>query len=90
MKGLFDYLAQNPLWTVILIALFILMIVMFVLASKSGKKRQEERERIIAKLEKEKAIRQEYKTLTEKSFEADDEKLLFGVAANIQIELEKE
>ena len=90
MKGLFDYLAQNPLWTAILILLIILMIVMFVLASKSGKKRQAERERIIAKLEKEKAIRQEYRTLTEKSFEADNEKLLFGVAANIQIELEKE
>ena len=50
MKGLFDYLAQNPLWTAILILLIILMIVMFVLASKSGKKRQAERERILSYL----------------------------------------
>ncbi len=90
MKELFDYLVQNPLWIVILTVLFVLMIVMFVLASKSGRKRQEEREKIIAKLEKEKAVRREYRTLTEQSFEADNEKLLFGVAANIQIGLEKE
>ncbi len=90
MKDLFDYLAQNPLWAVILIVLFVLTVVMIILASRSGKKRDAQREKIIAKLEKDKAIRNEYRILTPESFDADDEKLLFGVAANIQLALEKE
>lgn len=90
MKDFFDYLAQNPRWIVIIGLLFILMVMMFVLAARSGRKRQAERNQIIAKLEKEKALREKFKTLTPASFDADDESLLFGAAANIQMAIEKE
>ena len=46
MKDFFEYLAQNPRWIVIIGLLFILMVMMFVLAARSGKKRQAERNHV--------------------------------------------
>ncbi len=90
MKEFVEYTAAHPWWGVVLLVLLVLTVITMIQASRAGKKRAAERDAIIAKLEKEKALRQKYAVLTEESFEEPDaEKLLAGIAANIQMKLEK-
>lgn len=88
---MFQYIAQHP-WVGVALALLIaLTVFVWYKAIVSGKKRNEERERIIAELEKEKALRNEFRDPDETTFspEKDDYRLIVGICANIQMKLEK-
>ena len=91
MKDLFNYIASKPYVGVIIAVLIIAAVFMWIKAVSASQKSREEREAIIAKLEKEKALREEFKTIDGSKFETDDnERLLCGIAANIQMFLEKQ
>ena len=89
--SMFQYIAQHPWIGVVLVLLIALTIFVWYKAIVSGKKRNEERERIIADLEKEKALRNEFRNPDEATFlpEKDDYRLIVGMCANIQMKLEK-
>lgn len=89
--SMFKYIAQHPYIGVALVLLIALTIFVWYKAIVSGKKRSEERERIIADLEREKALRNEYRNVDETTFlpEKDDYRLIIGMCANIQMKLEK-
>lgn len=87
----FEYIAQKPWIGAILVALVLLTIFVWVKAIASSKKRDEERKRIIAELEKEKALRNEFRAVSEDTFLPDknDYRLIVGMCANVQMSIEK-
>lgn len=89
--SMLQYIAQHPWIGVVLVLLIALTIFVWYKAIVSGKRRNEERERIIADLEKEKALRNEFRNPDETTFlpEKDDYRLIVGMCANIQMKLEK-
>lgn len=89
--SMFQYIAQHPWIGVVLVLLIALTVFVWCKAITSGKKRNEERERIIADLEREKALRNEFRNPDESTFsdDKDDYRLIIGMCANIQIKLEK-
>ena len=89
--SMFQYIAQHPWIGAVLVLLIALTIFVWYKAIASGKKRNEERERIIADLEREKALRNEFRNPDETTFlpEKDDYWLIVGMCANIQMKLEK-
>lgn len=88
---MFEYILQHPLAGVAIAALLILTVFVWIMAIKSGRKRNEEREKIIAQLEKEKAIRNEFRNIDETTFAEgkDDFRLVVGMCANVQMSIEK-
>lgn len=91
MRDFFAYISTHWYVGLILLILLVAAVLMWIKAVSSSQKNRAEREAIIAKLEKEKALRNEFRNLTENSFNIDDnEKLLFGIGANIQMFLEKQ
>lgn len=91
MKEFFDFLSTHWYWAVIIVVLMIAAVLMWIKAVAASQRSREFREAEIARLEKEKALRNEYRVLDESKFNTDDnEKLLCGVAVNIQMFLEKE
>ncbi len=92
MADFFNYVMGHWYLIPVFIILIALTVFVWVKAIVSGQKRKEEREKIIAALEKEKALRKEFKVIDENKIKdpsIDDERLLFGVAANIQMSIEK-
>lgn len=89
--SMFQYISQHPLVGVALVLLILLTGFVWYKAIASGKKRNEERERIIADLEREKALRNEFRNIDETTFlsEKDDYRLIVGMCAHIQMKLEK-
>ncbi len=89
--GFFEYIAQHWYVGVALILLIVLTAFVWMKALISSKKRSEERERIIADLEKEKALRKEFKNVDELTFEEgkDDYRLIIGMCAHVQQRIEK-
>lgn len=89
--SMFQYISQHPWIGVALVLLILLTGFVWYKAIASGKKRNEERERIIADLEKEKALRNEFRNIDETTFlpEKDDYRLVVGMCAHIQLKLEK-
>lgn len=87
-----EYITAHPLSGVALLGLVALTIFVCIKAYQSGKKRNEERERIIAELEREKAIRNKYRNPDENSFseDVDDYDFIIGMCANVQMKIEKE
>ncbi len=91
MRDFFAYISTHWYVGLILFVLLIAAVLMWIKAVSSSQKNRAEREAVIAKLEKEKALRNEFRVLSESSFDIDDkEKLLFGIGANIQLFLEKQ
>lgn len=91
MKDLFAYLIERPYLIAIIAVLLIATVIMWIKALASSQRHRAENEATIARLEKEKALRNDFRTITDSSFETDDnERLLCGVAANIQMYLEKQ
>ena len=88
---MFEYISTHPFVGVALVLLIILTVFVWYKAIKSGKKRSEERERIIADLEKEKALRNEFRHVDETTFAEgkDDYRLSVGMCANVQMSIEK-
>lgn len=92
MAGFISYLTEHWYLIPVFIILIGLTVFMWIKAIVSGQKRKEERERIIAQLEKEKALRNQFRVLDESLLsnpEIDDERLVFGFAANVQMSIEK-
>ena len=92
MIDFFSYLTGHWYLIPVFIILIGLTVFMWIKAIVSGQKRKEERERIIAQLEKEKALRNQFRTLDEGMLtdpSIDDERLIFGFAANVQMSVEK-
>lgn len=89
--GFFDYIAQHWYVGVALALLIVLTVFVWMKALVSSKKRSEERERIIAELEKEKALRKEFKDINESTFDdgKDDYRLIIGMCAHVQQRIEK-
>ena len=89
--SMFQYISQHPWVGVALVLLILLTGFVWYKAITSGKKRNEERERIIADLEREKALRNEFRNIDETTFlpEKDDYRLIVGMCAHIQMKLEK-
>lgn len=89
--GFFEYISQHWYAGAALILLIILTVFVWIRAMISGKKRNEERERIIAEIEKEKALRKEFKTIDGNTFSnVDDYRLIIGMCAHIQQKIEDE
>ncbi len=88
---MFQYISEHPIAGVAIAALLILTVFVWIKAIISGKKRSEERERIIADIEREKALRKEFKQLDEATFSEgkDNYRLVIGICAHIQLQLEK-
>ena len=86
-----DYISQHPVAGISLVLLAVLTVFVCIKAMISGKKRSEERERIIADIEKEKALRKEFKNVDESTFSdsKDDYRLVVGMCAHIQQILEQ-
>lgn len=86
-----EYISQHWYAGVALFLLFLLTVFVIIKAMVSGKKRSEERAGIIAEIEREKAIRNEFKTIDEATFDevCDDYRLIVGICANIQMSIEK-
>ncbi len=87
-----DYIFEHWYIIPIFVVLIALTVFAWIKAIASGQKRKAERERIIAALEKEKALRNDFKVLSPSTFSDEsisDERLLFGVAMNIQMSIEK-
>lgn len=90
MRSFFEYISTHWYWGAIIVLLLALTVFVWVKAISSSQKYREEREKFIANLEKEKALRQEFKVLDEAKFETTDhERLLMGITANIQMSIEK-
>ncbi len=89
--GFFEYISQHWYAGAALILLVILTVFVWIRAMISGRKRNEERERIIAEIEKEKALRKEFKTVDNNTFSnVDDYRLIIGMCAHIQQKIEDE
>lgn len=90
--GFFSYIASHWYVGLALVLLIILTVFVWIMALVSGRKRREERERIIAELEKEKALRKEFKVVDNSTFakDKDDYRLIIGMCAHIQQRIEKE
>lgn len=92
MADFISYLTGHWYLIPVFIILIALTVFMWIKAIVSGQKRKEERERIIAQLEKEKALRNQFRSLNESMLSdptIDDERLIFGFAANVQMSIEK-
>lgn len=87
----FEYIAQHPWVGVVLVLLIALTVFVWCKAIISGRKRNEERERIIADLEREKALRNEFRNVDEATFleGKDNYRLVIGMCAHVQMKLEK-
>lgn len=87
----FEYIAQHPWVGVVLVLLIALTVFVWCKAIISGRKRNEERERIIADLEREKALRNEFRNVDEAAFSEgkDNYRLVIGMCAHVQMKLEK-
>ena len=87
----FEYIAQHPWVGVVLVLLIALTVFVWCKAIISGRKRNEERERIIADLEREKALRNEFRNIDEATFSEgkDNYRLVIGMCAHVQMKLEK-
>lgn len=88
---MFDYISQHPIAGIALVLLALLTFFMCIKALLASKKRNEERERIIADIEKEKALRKEFKYVDEITFAEgkDNARLVMGMCAHIQQKIEK-
>ena len=92
MTDFLSYLTGHWYLIPVFVILIALTVFMWIKAIVSGQKRKEERERIIAQLEKEKALRNQFRVLDEGMLsdpEIDNERLIFGFAANVQMSVEK-
>lgn len=89
--SMFQYIAQHPWVGIALVLLIALTVFVWCKAITSGKKRNEEREKIIADLKREKALRNEFRNPDELTFseDKDDYRLIVGMCANVQMKLEK-
>lgn len=91
MKDFIGFISTHWYWAVIIVVLIIAAVIMWIKAIAASQKNREVREAEMARLEKEKALRNEFKTIDEDTFITEDnEKLLYGIAANIQMYLEKQ
>ena len=89
--GFFEYISQHWYAGAALVLLIILTVFVWIRAAISGKKRSEERERIIAEIQREKALRKEFKTVDDSTFlNADNYRLIIGICAYIQQKIENE
>ncbi|MEE1066000.1 MAG: hypothetical protein UH249_07710 [Acutalibacteraceae bacterium] len=88
--GFFEYISNHWYAGAALLLLVILTVFVWIKAMASGRKRNLEREKIVADLEKEKALRKEFKTVDELTFVEgkDDYRLITGMCANVQQRLE--
>ncbi len=92
MSEFFSYIASHWYAGLALVLLVILTAFVWIMALISGRKRNAERECIIAELEKEKALRKEFKTVDNSTFsdDKDNYRLIIGMCAHIQQKIEKE
>ncbi len=88
---MFEYISQHPMAGVALALLAGLTVFVCLKAMLASRKRSEERERIIADIEKEKALRKEFKHVDETTFAQgkDNYRLITGMCAHVQQNIEK-
>lgn len=88
---MFEYISQHPIAGVALALLAVLTVFVCLKAMLASRKRSEERERIIADIEKEKALRKEFKHVDETTFAQgkDNYRLITGMCAHVQQNIEK-
>lgn len=88
---MFEYISQHPIAGIALVLLAVLTVFVCLKAMIASRKRSEERERIIADIEKEKALRKEFKYVDETTFAQgkDNYRLIIGMCAHIQQKIEK-
>lgn len=88
---MFEYISQHPIAGIALALLAVLTVFVCLKAMIASRKRSEERERIIADIEKEKALRKEFKHVDETTFAQgkDNYRLITGMCAHVQQKIEK-
>ena len=86
-----EYISQHWYVGVILAVLVVLLIFAWYEAIMASKKHNEEREKIIADLEREKKLRNEFRHIDETIFTEgkDDYRLVIGICAFVQMKIEK-
>lgn len=91
MKELLNYIVLHPVAGIAIALLLVLTVFVWIKAIKSGKERNFRREKIIADIEKEKKLRNDYRTLSLELIlnETDKYRAIQGVCANIQMSIEK-
>lgn len=82
---------EYPVLYIVVILAAILCLFLWGMAMRSSKRRQQRKDALIAVLEREKAMREEFKTLTQqKMIDTPPERLVEGVCCHIQMELEQQ
>lgn len=88
---MFEYISQHWYVGVILVVLILLTIFAWIKAISASKKHNDERDRVIAQLDREKALRNEFRHIDETTFSKgkDNLRLIIGMCANVQMKIEK-
>jgi len=82
---------DHPIMYTVALGLVVLCVFAWTKAMKASRRRQAQRNAIITELEREKALRQEFKTPTQQQLEdTSPARLLEGLCAHVQLRLEKE
>jgi len=91
MTELLKYFSSHPIVGVAFVLLIALTVFVWIKAVQSGNKRSAERDKIIAGIENEKKLRNDYREINEEVIknETDKFRLIQGVCANIQMSIEK-
>ena len=86
-----EYILQHPIAGIALALLAVLTVFVCIKAMLASRKRSEARERIIADIEKEKALRKEFRHVDETTFAEgkDSYRLITGMCAHVQQKIEK-
>ncbi len=91
MHNMLQAFAQYKVLTAILIAAVVLLVFVLMKASRAVRRHNAERDAILSRLQKEKALRERYASVTrETALASDGRELLHGVALCIQKAIEKE
>ena len=88
---MFEYISQHWYVGVILVVLIILTVFAWIKAISASKKHNDERDRIIAQLDREKELRGEFRHIDETTFAEgkDNYRLIIGMCAFVQMKIEK-
>ena len=88
---MFEYISQHWYVGVALVLLILLTIFVWFKAIMSSKRHNDERDRVIAELDREKALRNEFRHIDETTFAEgkDNYRLIIGMCAKVQMLIEK-
>ena len=89
LESIRQSIREFPILYMVVLAVLILCVFLWVIAMRASRRRRAEKEALIAVLEHEKALRAEFRTITQQQLiDTAPERLVEGVCCNIQLALE--